>query len=289
MPPKIERIPPPEPGIYPPSEMPAEKYHRLDAVGNSDIKVLIEQSPRHFKHTWDYGRQDTDAFRVGRLQHGLVLEPFAFNKHFAIAPEVNTRTKAGKAEFAKFKADNANREIVTRPEYNDAADRAQEVVSDPCARRFLANGEAEMTLVWKQGDIDCKARLDWLIRLRFILDYKTCLSANPRKLANSLADYGYHRQAAWYLVGAAAVGLGWLSFHFLFQEKSAPHDVVVVPALDEVVELGRQQNAKGLAELAECRATNVWGGYGRNGPVAVDLPQWYWRANQEYVDQEMVG
>jgi len=56
-----------------------------------------------------------------------------------------------------------------------------------------------------------------------IVDYKTAASANPRRFAKSVAEYGYHQQAAWYIDGLEQItGAADAAFLFVVQQKDPP-------------------------------------------------------------------
>lgn len=132
-------------------------------------------------------------------------------------------------------------------------------------------GENELTLVWRlkvkyKGEVvevACKARIDRYLPsftptpdhakpVSGIVDLKTAGSIDPHKFERSIWDWGYHRQAAWYLLGAMEHGLIPRELHdFSYQiaavEKSPPYPVTVFPLAPAAIQQG----------VSECRRAIV--------------------------------
>ena len=81
-----------EDGIY--SDISNKDYHALDRVSNSYLDKLAIY-PAKAKVT----TTDTEAMAIGRAFHVYILEPGLFPKEVVILPEINRRTKDGKAEY----------------------------------------------------------------------------------------------------------------------------------------------------------------------------------------------
>jgi hypothetical protein len=62
-------------GIY--TDVSNEQYHSdPNTLSSSGAKLLLPPSaPAKFKYLRDHPRQDTDAFRFGRIVHTVILEP----------------------------------------------------------------------------------------------------------------------------------------------------------------------------------------------------------------------
>ena len=64
------------PGLY--SGMSADRYHSIDAVSQSRLKVLKEKSALHLRYLLDHPFAPTDAMRLGAAIHDAVLLPDVF-------------------------------------------------------------------------------------------------------------------------------------------------------------------------------------------------------------------
>src|SRR5690349_3941280 len=75
--------------------VPMDLYHAGPGISSTGIKEILK-SPAHYKAYLE-GQEDTDAFRLGRLVHMRLLEPEAYVDSVVISPQVDARTKEGKA------------------------------------------------------------------------------------------------------------------------------------------------------------------------------------------------
>ena len=131
-------------------------------------------------------------------------------------------------------------------------------------------------MYWKRGNLECKAKPDLVATiqdLRFCVDVKTTESVNPAAIARSIAKYGYHRQAAWYLDGQEAIGEPCEDFLFIFVEKTPPYLVTMCKLDDKALAKGRAECNRAVDSLLECRATGLYPCYTRD-IITVSLPSW---------------
>jgi hypothetical protein len=125
------------------------------------------------------------------------------------------------------------------------------------------SGVAERTIIWNDRGVWRRIRIDWARHDGTLVDYKSCRSANPTKLANHLFEYGYHQQQEYYRDGALEFGLTELvcPFKFIFQEKEPPYLVSVIELDASATAIGRHLNEVALNTYAICRDNNEWPGY----------------------------
>jgi hypothetical protein len=247
------------PGIY--DDMPAELYHADLALSSSGAKKLLPPScPAIFDYERKNGPERKREFDIGTAAHTLLLgsgpEPHVIDAD-------NYLTKAAKQERD---AAYARGDVPLLPHEFDAV---QQMVArarlHPRVAEFLACGKSEQSLFWtdKETGVACRARPDWL-RDDMIVDYKTSPSAAPSSLPKSVADFGYHMQAPWYL--DAAVELELLPpdapFYFIFQSKQPPYLIKIVELDDRALEIGRERNAYAREIFRDCTDSGVWPGFG---------------------------
>jgi len=73
-------------------EMPAEKYHAVDALSKSMMSKLLK-SPAHYKAALEERQEPSKAMQVGTAVHAAVLEPHLYQQLVAvIPPDVDMRT-----------------------------------------------------------------------------------------------------------------------------------------------------------------------------------------------------
>lgn len=274
----------PEPGIYPAKDVPAELYHRWDAISNSWLGILDNESPKAFAACRRKPRVPTPAMKFGSMLHKLVLEGFDFAKEFAVAPECDKRTKAGKKTWGDFVAGAGDRIVVpTTGQYGHAvACRVAKAIKEehPTAPRMLMGGQAEVSIVWidEITGIKCKARLDYL-NSHLIPDVKSTASVHPPTFTKSIYFYGYHRQSYMYREAVrAALGEDRTSV-IIAGEKQEPFDVLARPVGETVLRAGQESFRRAMALYKRCRDADEWPGYdGKEGTTETfELPEFVLR------------
>lgn len=269
-----------EPGLYP--GIPADEYHRDPVAGgslsSSGARALLPPScPARFRHDQDHGQAPKRHYDIGHLAHKLVLGE---GDTIAIIDAGDWRTKAARAEATE--AREAGQIPILVEEYRQVAAMANAIKQHPIASALFSpgNGTPEQTLVWQdqQTGVWCRARYDWLpnptgSRL-IIADYKTCASAEPEQLRKTMATYGYHVQAAWYLTAArevlAATDPG---FVFVCQEKAPPYLVTIFEPDSTALRIGLAMSNRARSIYRHCTETGHWPAY-VDGIELLALPRW---------------
>lgn len=248
-------------------------YFSNRALSKSAIDLLLE-CPAMYK-AWldgDDEEKDSTALRFGSLTHLLTLQPEQFDSQYAIQ-ELSLATKEGKAWKASL-PDNV--ELVKAGDYEKAQLMAEAVRDHPQAKMLFQNYVAEEAIYWTLDGVPCKAKPDMVCELngrRYIADLKTTDSANPESIRKSIAKWGYHRQAAWYLSGMEAIGKPCDEFIFIFVDKKSPYLVTMCTLDEEALAQGMQECLRAVETLKECQASNVWPCYTRE-IITLGLPKW---------------
>lgn len=269
-----------QPGVY---DIPADAYHRDPVPGGSlsssgARRLLPPSCPALYRHWADNPPEHSHEFDMGHAAHLLVLGEGP-DLHVVDAPD--WRTKAAKAERADAYA--AGLVPLLPHEFDQVQDMAAALRRDPLAMEALAgDGTAEQTLIWQDPDtgVWCRARPDWMTT-DGLVDYKTTTAVDPDAVARSVATYGYHVQAPFYLDGAVHLDLvdPDATFAFVFQSKSPPYLVSVVELDDEAMATGRALAAQARRTYADCVLTGRWPGYS-DDVALISLPR-YARRPQE--------
>ena len=254
-----------------------EREYRAHPAVNKSTLWELRKSPAHYRHALSAPTDDTPALLFGRMVHKLLLQPDDFNAEFAVAPDVNRRTKAGQEEWAAFMAANEGLSIVTADEYLTACTMANVVRSVPAARPLLEQLTPELPLFWRDDitGIECKCRCD-LIGPGIVVDYKTCDDASTEAFTRKALSYGYDLQAAMYSSGATANGYGdTIDWIFIAQEQKPPYAVNVIRAGDAFLERGFWRMNALLEKYAVAKAADFWPSYNETAePNEIILPEW---------------
>lgn len=264
-------------------QMRAAAYHAdpcpSPSLSASIAHILLTQSPRHAwtahpKLNPSAVHEESEQFDLGTAAHAYLLEG---ESNIVLIDAADYR----KAETRVIR-DQARREgkiPILRHRWDDVRAMATRARSQLAAQEYpepLTAGKAEQTLIWQEGDLWCRARLDWLHDDHTVIDdYKTTGgSAEPAAwIRGSLFANGYDLQAAWYARGVKALTQEEATFRFVVQENYPPYALSVVALGPDVLALAAQKVETALRLWRECLATNAWPGYPTRTCWA-ELPPW---------------
>lgn len=255
-----------EPGIY--HGLTYAEYDAIPAIRSSDIRNALVSAKR-YRARRDRPLGDSPAFRKGRAVHTGVLEPLQFLEEYA-RWEGDRRSKA----YKEWAAQQGDKTILTAAEYDEVKAMATAARSHKVARRILSNGDAEVTVVWRDDETGllCKARPDWVNGE--LVDVKTTRDIEARLFNASIARYGYHIQLAYYLDGLKVCDGKDRPVHIIAIESGHPHDVAVYGLPWMMLSEGRDQYRMGLDIIARAEKTGEFHGYAPDEVIPAELPAW---------------
>lgn len=255
--------------------MKASDYHAHPALGSTQIRELL-RSPAHFKALG--AKEPTPSMQFGTLVHTLVLEPDTFDARYIVAPNVDRRTRAGKADWSEFQAAAGEREVIDAATNGKARAIAVSVRTHARAAKLLeAASVREESIFWQDDEtgVECKCRPDARApSAGIVVDLKTARDASPRAFARSVANFGYHIQAAHYTAGVRAAGHEAREFLFIVAETELPYGVAVYRLDPFAIECGERARVQALDLFAECQASGEWPSYGAGKIETIELPGW---------------
>ena len=273
----------PGPGVY--QNVSFAEYCAWDAVNNSSLGPALK-SGLHYRHAQDTPRPDTDAFKFGRLAHEGRLEPAAVLDKYAVIPDLTRdivvkgeparnpkATKSYKERVAAWREENDGKEIVDQTEFDRMKGVLDALWSDErCREWFASMGPVEVSILWNDPatGLRCKARIDKVVSDNLLVDMKT--SRDAADFEKAVLNYGYDRQAAFYLDGWRAATGHFAQFAFAVVESEAPHGVRAAPASAGVIVSGRRKYQEALQVVAALKAGEAPTGYEQ--PEQFDLPEW---------------
>ena len=92
--------------------MTEKEYRSHPAISRSEL-WKIRESPEKFKCFKENPTEPTPALIFGQAFHKLALQPETFSDEFAVMPQVDRRTKDGKAIWAEFCGKSTGKTIIT--------------------------------------------------------------------------------------------------------------------------------------------------------------------------------
>jgi len=240
-------------------------YDSIPAVRRSALWE-IRKSPAHYKYAVENPKEPTPALTFGIAAHKYILEPEDFWNCYVIAPDVDRRTKAGKAEWAEFVDGLRDKQPISWKDFEEILDMDAAIMQHPLAEKLLKSGEHEVPIEWKDPETGepCKCRPDCMTVYNgqdYIVDYKTTTSCEDGAFERACYKYGYKLQAAMYADGAFNSQMIPYRFAFVAQEKTPPYAVRVYFCDDGFMDEGAEIFHELMGIYHKCRVLDEWPGY----------------------------
>jgi hypothetical protein len=266
-----------------PLTLDAEQYHagiddqpRLSA---SIAHIICSASP---KHAWtahpllnpNYVRVESDKFDIGAAAHSILLEG---EDNIYVVHEDSWRKNVAKEarEYARS-IGKVPLLAAARDEVMAMVDAVREQLASHSAEPPLfSDGKPEQTLLWEEGGVLCKARLDWLRDdLATVDDFKsTSRSANPEAFRKNLYSTGAHVQAYTYIRAVEMLTGNIPRFRWVVAETTPPYAVSVCEPGADVLACGQSDFEYALGVWRSCLESGEWPSY----PATVtrlEAPPW---------------
>jgi hypothetical protein len=251
--------------------VPAPRYHAdpcpTPSLSSGAARTILAKSPAHVQienpRLGGTSRESTAAMDTGALIHAILSGNL---DEIGVGDFPNYLTKAAKEWRDETRA--AGKVPVLAEAYVEA-----EIVSGYVRARaaigitnspFDALAKNEVTAIWREGDVYCRARYD-VLRMddhgnADVFDWKTTKDISDRGIEKSIANFRYDIQAAFYLRGLEAMGLRLpqLSFCFVFIETAPPYTVRRVVLSQEYLAQARKEVSQAIALWQQCLARNAF-------------------------------
>jgi exodeoxyribonuclease VIII len=247
-----------------------KEYRQQPGISKSQL-YEIKKTPLHFKYKLDNPISfDTPALIFGRAAHKFILEESEFFTEFAICPNVDKRTKDGKAQWELFLQENIDKDVISSDDFDKIRVMSNAIKSNKLAMMYL-QGEVEQSYFWTDSvtNEQCKCRPDVVNHsLKVLADYKTTDSCQDGHFERSMKKYGYQLQAGMYTEGIFNSTLKEYGFVFVAQEKVEPYAVRVYVCKPEYITQGYDIFRECIGLYHWCKVNDNWFGYeGRDGLV----------------------
>lgn len=259
--------------------MTEKEYRSHPAISRSEL-WKIRESPEKFKYLKENPTDPTPALIFGQAFHKLALQPETFSDEFAVMPQIDRRTKDGKAIWAEFCEQSEGKTVITDEDYTKAKDMVDSLYKAPFVNKLLS-GEKEKEFFWRDdltGE-ECKCRADCVSELNtvnIITDLKSASKADLEHFTRDAINYGYDFQSAMYTEGVEKCTGRKYAFVFIVIEKDPPYAVNVLQADDVFVKRGKDIFRELIGIYHDCKTTGDWYGYlGRYTTInSLSLPAW---------------
>ena len=257
------------------------EYNEAEGIRRSDLWKM-EDSPEKFKYFLDHPVEQTPAMAFGSACHKFILENDDFASEYALAPNVDKRTKDGKVIWESFLSTLDGRSPISADDNQTMVDMYSVLERCPRAKKLLfGKGESEVPYFWTDPETGekCKVKADRIVtynRRKYIVDYKTTMTADTFHFNSEIWKRGYFFQAGMYAEGwkIANKKKKLPGFLFVAQEKKAPYSVNVIEVSEEVMNAGIAKFHQLLDKYHQCKALDQWPGFVGDVPNDAFLPNW---------------
>lgn len=254
-----------------------KEYRAREGVSSTDLKHMVK-SPAHFRYWKDNPQEDTPALLFGRASHKYMLEKDDFFTEFAISPNIDRRTKAGKEEYAKFLAKSKGKDIISADDFQKIQEMHKALYSTPFVAQLLG-GEKELSFFLEDEEtgLMMKCRPDALVQVgdaHVLVDYKSTNDASSEAFMRSAISLNYDLQMAYYKDIMDKVTGHEHSVIFIAQEKTPPYAVNILEANEYFIKSGRDMYRTYLDLYKECSDSGNWHGFVNGEINSLGLPNW---------------
>ena len=258
-------------------KIPNKEYRAKEGVSSTDLKH-IAKSPAHFRYWKDNLQEDTPALLFGRAVHKYALEKDDFFAEFAVAPNIDRRTKAGKEEYALFVEESKDKDVITADDFEKIKEMRETLYATPFVDTLLS-GEKELSYFTKDAEtgLIIKCRPDCLTQVgdtHILIDYKSCTDASGDVFMRDAIKLMYDLQMAFYKDILDKITGFEHSVIFIAQEKTPPYCVNVMEANEYFIKSGRDMYRTMLNTYKECADSGNWYGYMQGEINSLGLPNW---------------
>ena len=224
-------------------------------------------SPEKYKAQKDMYGKPSEAMKLGTSVHSVVLEPEKFNSDILVQPEFKGKgSVAARKEWKESIPTGTT--IIDQKQYETTMRISDSFQSRPELTELLSGGEAEVTVLFEIGDLECKVRPDYLSDI--IIDLKT--TSKPLTDFNkACVNFNYHLSAYYYCLGCDMVD--YQKYKFLVVETFAPYAFVIFSPDYEFFEAGKEQVLKALDILKFCKKHDMYPSVELEQTLS--LPGWY--------------
>lgn len=253
-----------------------KEYRDREGISSSELKKIMK-SPLHYKH-WKDNPEDTDtpSLLMGRAAHKYVLETYDFYNEFAVAPNVDRRTKDGKAQWLLFCDENEGKDIITQEQFEQIDAMRTAAYATPFVSKLMS-GDKELSFwgIDEDTGLTIKCRPDCITDWNgkhILVDYKTAQCVENMKFYRDSIKFGYDLQMAYYLdILKQNTGHDYMVV-IIAQEKDAPYATNVFQLSENYLENGRELYKEMLKVYKECSETDNWYGYMKDGISILGIP-----------------
>lgn len=233
-----------KPGFY--TNLSMEEYLDIPAISRSVLRAGRGTTDLHMLRAYNTPAQETPSMLMGSLTHAMILEPNTVDKLFVRMPNVDRRTREGKAAWADAEHGAGGRSMVRHTEWETCEEMARAAREHRLYKTLIADAtHVEATYVWESGGVKLKCRPDVLhvrdeIGEMDYVDIKTARDLDDKSIERAIYDHAYHIQAAMVMDASACPMESFMAI-LVFVQNRPPYDVRVVAMDNDWLLLGHKE------------------------------------------------
>lgn len=254
--------------------MTADEYRAHPATRSTTLK-LARESMAKFKAEKDglIPKTENAVFDLGKACHSAILEQDF--KNYVCGPDVSKATK----EWKEFVSSHKGLICLQPHNYLVVKGMYEAFFNHPLAPKITNKGMAECSFFANIRGHEYKARPDYLVEDGsglYIVDYKTCESAEFEAIQRAIGNYGYDISMAHYsrVVEAVVDEKKVNERYWIFQEKEFPHEIAVKRMDDECRKRAFRIVDKLYLKVENCMKSGVWPSAYAPEIEDIDLNRW---------------
>lgn len=244
--------------------MPDELYFQLDYENHGYLSSTFLKTalgdPVSYQYSLDNPLESSDAMNFGSLVHCYYLEPERFKTDYLLAPAVDRRTKAGKAEYEAFQHQAKGKVIYSQKDSDTI--KAIDKYFPSNLRRWLDEAEKELTCLVDLPFGKVRVKFDAISQgSDAIFDVKT--TSKFDRFKSEVKYRFYNMQARLYQLAANKYFGGEFTFYWIVIETVAPFRVTRYQCHVDMLQRGGELINEAIANL----------NYYQESGVNFDLPE----------------
>ena len=268
-------------GIY--TTMTSEDYHAdKDSISRSALMDFKKSPRKYWANHLNPDRPPKEAktaWTFGSAFHTLILEPHLFEMTYFIMPERVYLNTDGEEKYRAYKkieeeAKTTNKTVLSLADYTRLCEMRTILFTNERAKSLIDYGIYESSYFWEDehSGLIVKSRPD-ILSAEMYIDLKTIDDASPNSFQKSMAQYGYHIQAAMVKDGVLNLtGEKLQSCINICVETKYPYSVGIYIIDEAAIEYGHCEYKQLLLDLKSAIVYNEFNDY---EPQTISLPKWY--------------
>ena len=263
--------------------MPNDAYHAYEGVSKSSLD-LISRSPAHYM--CGAKQKSKRHLELGTALHTAVLEPERFLNEYMILKGVKARTAT---EYKQAVKANGSELVLIETEACNIISLQETVAATPEVNDELASCTMFEVSAFKEiNGVLCRCRFDAInLETHFTIDLKSTQNSSREEFSESVYNYRYHVQDAFYSLVYREITGHELTFKFLAVENEPPHCPMIYELDDEAKRFGLLDVERDMVAYNAATDSHEWKGYEQtNEPLT--LPSWALNAYEDQIDKDIV-